>query len=259
MKRVIWIGGALAFVVLLISVVVTRQHEQDASNSNHKCAPPDNWVFLPCDAVHANGNSQQSNGDSPSRKLAYDIFGWPNGVGAWALFFTLAVVGWQAWETRNAVKAARDAIILQHRPRIKISSVRMDAPDDPNGFEIRMLIRNSGETAAFIQEGDIYIEWMTLRGRKTESRPFGIGPLRLESGEGSKYLITVSDFNARFILSRVIYENNPKQEQTESLSVSGSFIYMDEIGTRRETAILRLYDFRENRFFIQNAEDEYSD
>jgi hypothetical protein len=43
----------------------------------------------------------------------YRLFGWPEGITAWAILLTLLAIAEQTVETRNAAQAARDSIRLQ--------------------------------------------------------------------------------------------------------------------------------------------------
>jgi predicted negative regulator of RcsB-dependent stress response len=38
-------------------------------------------------------------------------------------FITAGVIGWQSWETRKAAEAARESILLSHRPKLIVRNV----------------------------------------------------------------------------------------------------------------------------------------
>jgi hypothetical protein len=96
-------------------------------------------------------------------------------------------------------------------------------------------------------------------GNSTDTRKYVIRPLQLSPGEATTFPISVAEFNIKFAASRLILTENPSQQQTVCLSISGSFIYTDEIGTKRETTLIRLYDFKAEEFLVHDAEGEYSD
>jgi hypothetical protein len=184
---------------------------------------------------------------------------WPEGITALAVVFTCGAIIWQAIETRRSVNAARDAIILQYRPRIKVRSLRL-VRQESGGFEIRLVLRNSGSTDAHISATNFEIMWMQT-GHANEVHTEKISAVTLAGGKSHPLRFTAPEFYVRFEASRLILEFNPEQEQSAFLACSASITYQDEIGTQRETAISRLYSFRSESFVLGDnaAESDYSD
>jgi archaellum component FlaG (FlaF/FlaG flagellin family) len=188
----------------------------------------------------------------------YELLRWPEGVTAWAIIFTGFAIAWQSWETRKSARAAKDAIILQHRPKIVVRSLNLNR-DNSGNFAIILAIRNSGSTLAYISETKFHINWIVNGTSSIDSHLETITAITLKPGEVRSFSFTAPKFYIRFEASRKILEENQNQLQTVFLGCIAIFAYTDEIGTRRDTALNRTYDYRKNDFVIWNKEADYSD
>lgn len=189
----------------------------------------------------------------------YELFEWPDGITAWAIIATGFAIAWQSSETRKAAKTSRDAIILQHRPKIVVRSLAL-VQHDSGTFDIKLVIRNSGATKAHIAEWQFDILWLKA-GDVKQTHTENISAATLAGGEQRKLTFTAPEFYVRFGASRLILEENVDQEQEVSLGCVALIPYKDEIGTDRETAISRLYLFRQKDFVLSSSDRErdYSD
>jgi hypothetical protein len=81
---------------------------------------------------------------------------WPEGLTAWAIILTFAVIGWQADETRKAARAASqqaDAMIASERAWVVVrSSMKEYIPSTDDNYEYWWSIENTGHTQAQIIE-----------------------------------------------------------------------------------------------------------
>ena len=187
----------------------------------------------------------------------YELFSWPEGITTWAIILTGFAIAWQSWETRKSAKATRDAIILQHRPKIVVRSLTLTR-DKSSNFEISLVIRNSGSNLAYLSESKFLISWI-LPDRPLEMRTKCIKAAILKPGERLTVKFTEPDFYIRFETSRILVEGNPDQKQTVFLGCVATISYTDGIGTRRDTALNRTYDYRKKQFTVWEKESDYSD
>ena len=100
----------LAFLlVFLASVLITSQYEKYAHDSTPPSQNSSCPAVTPSNPNQPSCNSQQPQ-DYPPRWLlvAYQVFGWPNGITVWALFFTLLALADQTAQTKKAANAAKD-------------------------------------------------------------------------------------------------------------------------------------------------------
>lgn len=114
----------IAFLILLLSVLVSVKHQQYADNP----APDGGKQSLPVSSGNApatKDDSQKPEGTlHPWFELAYVIIGWPNGITVWALLLTMAVIAEQTIETRRAAQATASSatsFINKERSRLFIS------------------------------------------------------------------------------------------------------------------------------------------
>jgi hypothetical protein len=240
--------------VLVVAILCVSRYAETRKNNHQENGSHVNAIATTADHSDKGAKQADESEDSPGW---IDTFAWPNGVTAWALLLTLLVVAWQSTETRDAAKSTRDALILQYRPKIVIRSLTLTRNESSN-FEIVLVLRNSGSNLAYISESNFAINWITPD-RTQEGHVETITAITLKPGETRSLKFTAPEFYIRFEASRIILENNPSQMQTVYLGCIASISYTDGIGTRRDTALNRVYDYRASTFVISNTEADYSD
>jgi hypothetical protein len=248
-------GGAIGRTIVFVASKQHRATQQYEAEREKRCASS---FPAPGDAEKQDACKHELDSGLNYLPWWYVLLTWPEGITTWGILATGFVIAWQSNETRKAAKASRDAITLQHRPRIRIRSLRVERKDSGE-FEIRLTIRNSGETVAHLRESEMEIMWLKDE-VVTDTFKRKISPIDLRPGERKTYHFWVPELYVKFETSRLILEQHPTQDQTAFLAFSGTLTYTDEIGTRRETAISRLYVFRSESFVpTKNTEGEYSD
>jgi hypothetical protein len=252
------IGAAIGFTVAAVFFVASQQHHASEKYKAHHeeyCAAVEHTA--------EQNKACEEEGASARDYLpwGYILVSWPEGITTWAIIFTGFAIVWQSWETRRAAEVARNGVILQFRPRVRIRSVRVFLSDDSSRFQSRLVIRNGGETTAHILKNS-YIEfaWMTgdeVTGIIQEEK---ITPFDLAPGATETLQFTLKEaFYIELAIVRELLQRQPDVEQADFLCCSGTIYYADDIGTRRETTISRIYSFKRKGFVINDAEAEYSD
>lgn len=258
LKGLLILGGA-ALILTVVSVAKSNDTRSTYDQSyDLRCEPygqpyPTTGTFL-C-TVAPQQNPVQQGANSP---WWHKFFVWPEGITALLLALTLGVVTWQSFAIQASVKTARDAIILQHRPKIVVRSLRL-VRQESGGFEIRLVLLNDGSTNAHIFETSFQIIWMQT-GHTDEVHSEKISAITLAGGKSHNFRFTAPEFYVRFDASRLILECNHEQPQSAFLACSASIKYQDGIGTHRETAVSRLYSFRRQQFVLGDdaTETDYS-
>jgi hypothetical protein len=248
------IGAAVGLSIATIFFVAYKQHRAAEKYKAHR----EEY----CSSIIATTEQKKSceeEGASARDYLpwGYELVAWPEGITTWAIILTGFAIAWQSWETRKSARATRDAIILQHRPKIVVRSLTL-VRDKSSNFEVVLVIRNSGSTIAYLSESTFMINWI-LSGQVAESHQDTIKAMSLKPGEIHQFRFTAPQFYIRFAASQVILETNPSQIQTAFLCCFTYLSYHDEIGTRRDTALNRTYDSRKKEFVVWNLEADYSD
>jgi hypothetical protein len=171
--------------------------------------------------------------------------------------FTLARSTKKLWETTNkSVDLAREEFIATHRPKIIVRSFQITNRDMPIGKPIGFIFiaQNIGETAAKIIE---VRSGTFIQSAKT------IIPTDLSFAFYEEFNVTLASGE------RELFPGNggSSPEGEESMSVyagnsalycMGTIVYVDSIGTRRETGFCRRYHPREDIWDIAESEYEYA-
>lgn len=200
---------------------------------------------------------QQKASDTPQGW--HKLVTWPEGITASAIVLTFAAIIWQAVETRRAVRVSRDAIILQYRPKVILRSLGVYSPTSAE-LEVKLTIRNSGATTANIQNSAFQIQW--IKNGQPEPRPDDkIKAFKLKPGKSKTLRFMANEFAGAFGAEEIMHRANSRiRRDAVLLSCNGVIVYLDDIGTRRETGIARICDFATRQFIpVDDAEREYSD
>ena len=118
-KKYVW---CFVFIVL-VSLVVTRQHEYQTANSASDASGACNATLSGSDAEPSKANGRKANGNAPSGDFFYLVFGWPAGITTCGLFLTFLAIADQAVATRRSVEATHRGIEIgqtKERPKLLI-------------------------------------------------------------------------------------------------------------------------------------------
>lgn len=100
-----WLLIFVCVSVLVVTVVLVTckyQHAREEEKRAPAEAPPP-----PASIQPENSNSAKQCCDcTPKKPCWYILLSWPEGITAWAILLTFAVIGWQADETKKAAEAA---------------------------------------------------------------------------------------------------------------------------------------------------------
>lgn len=251
-----WKYGIAVAIVVGLSIYVSHQDQKTREQYEQKCTQLNAGTAPP--ASHTEDCDQGA--DNAARHLPrwYRMFGWPEGITAWAILLTLFTVAEQTNATRTAAEATRDAMILQHRPKVVVRALTL-GQNRPGTFDISLGIRNSGSTTAYVEQSNFQINWIANGKATIESHNEIIAATSLKAGEVRILHFTAPEFYVLFEASRILLEKNPDQLQRTFLGCFAYISYTDEIGTRRDTALNRTYTISKKEFEIWDKEKDYSD
>jgi hypothetical protein len=119
-----WLLGVL-FVLIVAVVGMSRYAEKrKADNQENARSSSPQAAVTPNDATKGTDNADKAK----HRPDVVDMFTWPEGATAWALFLTLIVIAWQSAETRAAADAAADSAEAAMRAARAWISVSLTQP-----------------------------------------------------------------------------------------------------------------------------------
>ncbi len=149
----------LGFVLLLaLSVFITGQYEKYAYNPASYSDKSSNAVLGPANSINPTTNAENAERDHPSWHLAYQVFGWPNGITVWALFLTLMAVADQTRHTARAAKGTEDSVAVNRETakrqlrayiEVVIGDAMWQERDKGYRFGAFPILKNSGQTPAY--------------------------------------------------------------------------------------------------------------
>ncbi len=168
-------------LLLLISVFITSEKEKHTHDADAYAKRCHGVAVASVDRPQGKEDCTDSQRYAPSWESAvvYRIFGWPEGITAWALFATLAVIGWQSHETRRSAAATEKAAtateksvavanrqieMLKDKERarfeVKPDSLNLTA-SGPNFWYFASILkaRNIGISRAYIKHFQAEIVW----------------------------------------------------------------------------------------------------
>jgi hypothetical protein len=153
----------LGFVFLLaVSTFVTSKYQKYAHNPAAPSKNSGNAAVASANPVNPATDAENSEGDHPRWYLAFQVFGWPNGITVWALFFTLMTIAEQTKHTARAADIANKTLISQSRPKLIVRRIwiREGTPiptagvPDAQPWRIQYRIANIGGSIAHVQTCD---------------------------------------------------------------------------------------------------------
>jgi hypothetical protein len=155
-KRLAILAGSTLIVAVMLMARYDQNYDAGKEGYNVECVqssqPTAASASLAC-KIYPGQNAEQGKSSPP---WWHKLLAWPEGITAWLLMFTLGAIIWQAWETRNAVEAGRNAaeaalinakaLINSERPWILVTTI--DKPDFLGNHDV--LAVNRGRTPAAI-------------------------------------------------------------------------------------------------------------
>lgn len=177
--------------LLLVSVLITSEYEKSTRNNASPSENSINTTAPPPQPPKSDGHPENSEWYSPSGLLMYSVFGWPNGVGVWALIITLFAIAEQSVATTKQAEIARKAIILQFRPKIRVRTIMLTETND--SLDIHIAIFNKGGTPAHIMDGTVSLDWLWMHSPKSHITKGTFGKQTLTAGAASTLSICLKD------------------------------------------------------------------
>ena len=179
--------------------------------------------------------------------------------------FTLVGILIQANETRKAAQAARDNIVLQHRPRVIIRGIAREQGRILVGETdvIRYVVANVGGTHATIIGSSVSRE----RFQKLPAiPPYGsdknvLGTFGLKAGEYQERSVDLAEHSIGIRYDELLKDDS-RYETAENfhLYFFGFIEYRDDLEILRRTGFCRRYDVESQRFLVvDDPEYEYAD
>lgn len=235
----------------------------------------------------AEKSKDEASNEEKDRAEHADNDRWTIRIG-WATFAILTiqaiVFAWQARRLRQSVmemrtatiatqlaaKAAenqanitRQELVLTQRPKLIVRRVTFDDPDDWSGpkDKIRFIVANVGGTPA--KSIEVRAAWNfdshNILSKTPESRKAIASGSTTVLAAGASDIFEIStqtDCDACNIKAAIANSNSGNGR----LICYGNVAYVDDVGTRRETGFLRLYNANRARFEKTNDADyEYED
>jgi hypothetical protein len=165
MLRQILAWKYIVTVVAIIgfSVYVSHEEQKNRDQYEQKCAQLNARPATPA----AHNEDCDKGADNAARHLPrwYRMFGWPEGITAWAILLTLFAIAEQTSATKDATSAAYRSLVFaqaQFELMKEKDRAKLDVSVDQNDLEVgvegenllhltsTLLVRNVGESKAFI-------------------------------------------------------------------------------------------------------------
>jgi hypothetical protein len=128
-----WLAIFAGVSVLVIAVVLMTCQYQTAGKEQ-KTASQKPSLPAASPPPHDGNSARQSCDCAPKTPCWFILLAWPEGLTAWAVILTFAVIGWQADETRKSAKATEKSVELSAAANtqwIKLKLLDMYSEVDP--------------------------------------------------------------------------------------------------------------------------------
>jgi len=270
MRKYLAIVGVIFFglAVLGLAVYVSYQDERYTQEIAQRSAVHDK------DASSSSAGERNSDKDAPrverqapSRYGWYGFFRWPNGTTAWAIILTLIAIAEQTRETRKAAEAtrvqatiARQALIAEFRPRVRVRTIKLQITDNPWSVNVHLV--NVGGTGAHVTTANIELTWLYTSKWDNDTKIWAgttaFQSLTLAAGEHNIFPVPCEDSRIPIACAKLPVDRGEPQEQF--LVCRGEIEYIDDNGVNRVTAFRRVHHFSGGRFVADpDPEYEYED
>jgi hypothetical protein len=193
LKHLAILGGGVLMIAAILAAAYYQQRNAVGGGYDLKCIQPSEPSPTSSSLTCKIYPSQDTEKGHPSPQWWNVLIAWPEGVTAWLLLLTLAVITWQAWETRKAAENAGRALVFQQetlRPRVKINQFVNDilhqAVVEQDWVIVEMKISNSGGLPAYGVIADTWIEfvWGTPPYKFSSGAKYARADLRLNVHAG---------------------------------------------------------------------------
>lgn len=134
-----WLLIFLGVCALVVAVVLmTCKNQNPGQKEERSPAELSGPAAIP--QPQNNDGKKQGCDCSPKSPCWHILLVWPEGITAWAIILTFAVIGWQADETRKAalatehqVELSKETLIQTQRPKIAVRTFYFGEPQSNMG------------------------------------------------------------------------------------------------------------------------------
>jgi len=199
-----WIvGAAIAFGT--ITLVAYEQHSDTEKYKRHR---EEYCAAFTTSTEQKEACTEEGASARDYLPWGYNLVSWPEGITTWAIIFIGFAIVWQSWEARKSAETARQMIVLQHRPKVCVRSIRVHQKNSAD-LELWLTIGNSGGTVAHIQNGLFQVEW--IKDGRPEPRPDDkIEAFDLRPGESKTMRFLANKFAGVFGAEEIMHKANSK-------------------------------------------------
>jgi hypothetical protein len=202
---------------------------------------------------------------------------WLVGVG----IITFGVIAWQAWETRRSASAARDSIVMTHRPKIIVRELYM--PEATELFKIgnrhtegvleRIIADAVRRLEKFSADTTIVDGSFRLTNKGTNRATTQLVEAVIYVGDSlppenpcfgktviDKQLKMAAGTTTRIDFKPITLSTDERSAIRDSEAFIygiGKIIYVDELGNPRRTGFARRFSMKTGRFDILKDEPDY--
>jgi hypothetical protein len=163
MKKWLFIVGAPAVVLAVIGMSIFDQiHYAQKKGYTVNCTHPSEPSVAADSLICVTDSHQEYDGGKPYPPPWNMFLAWPEGITALLLLLTLGSVTWQGWQTRDAAKATKEAVVTanksfvlqettakqQLRAYMCVSQARLNFRDDSQ-IKAQIEMENTGQTPAY--------------------------------------------------------------------------------------------------------------
>lgn len=263
----------LGFVFLLaISVFVTSQYQKYAHHPATPSKSCGNATVASTNPQNPTTDAEDAERNHPCWYLAYQVFGWPNGITVWALFLTLMTIAEQTRHTARAADTANKTLISQSRPKLIVrriwiregTQIPTIGVPDAKPWRIQYHIANIGGSIAHVQTcnfaASIFDSGLPSGFSELKIVP-DQEPFSLEAGEDKKLEIDLGEMATNlFRIMGGIHGRYLAHQNTAYLFFWGDAKYTDALGVARNIAVFRHFQTDTAKFKpIDDPDREYSD
>jgi hypothetical protein len=160
LKRLLILAGAALVVAVILVAGYYQNYDTGSEGYDIKCTqpsePPSAEASLKCEMRPR----QDTELGKSSSRWWHKLLAWPEGITAWLLLLTLAVITWQAWVTRRQAEyMGKQTWILKQSadigrgatvPTLRMLKFSLSGSDPLVDNEMELTVRNYGATPAIL-------------------------------------------------------------------------------------------------------------
>jgi hypothetical protein len=242
--------------------------KRDRPTQTQQPVPPTHVIIDPSSAtVHIRSEADDSKKTPEERPLPR--FTRPEWVIVYITAIYVFISAWTLIAVNKQANIANRALIAQFRPRIIVRAITLDPPTsaiydglDDKAWKIELHLKNSGGTVAHIQEcvASFFLESTAPNPPPSENWTHKWGELSLAPGERSQLDLVFSSQDLRAALHVMEYVVRHREDQYTWPICTGTIVYSDANGLKRETGFFRKWEVDGQRFTPSgDPEKEYAD